>query len=183
RIDVQTGGMSAIYGADGVSGVVNFITRRDFTGLSIRGQAGLSERGDGGSDLFALTAGRNFADGAGNVALSYEFGQEDRVDAFARPRVGDPLQAYRFLRNPDDPDDDPALYDYVPFNDVRYMDTSRNGGFDVNGDSYPDIDGDGNAFDPGTWLEDIFGVGGSNTPIAGYAGDLRAKTQRHVANL
>src|SRR5690606_16289047 len=141
RIDVQTGGMSAIYGADSVSGVVNFITRRDFTGLSIRGQTGLSELGDGGGDLFAITAGRDFAGGAGNVALSYEFGQEDRVTGFARPRSGDPLQAYRFVRNPDDPDDDPAIHDFVPMNDLRYMDSARNGAFDVDGDLTPDFTG------------------------------------------
>ncbi|RYG00326.1 MAG: hypothetical protein EON94_09705, partial [Caulobacteraceae bacterium] len=33
RVEVLTGGASAIYGADGVSGVVNFITKRDFDGL------------------------------------------------------------------------------------------------------------------------------------------------------
>ena len=32
RVDIQTGGASALYGADGVSGVVNFILRRDFEG-------------------------------------------------------------------------------------------------------------------------------------------------------
>jgi iron complex outermembrane receptor protein len=40
RVDVLTGGTSAIYGADGVSGVVNFVMKRDFEGLRIRGQAG-----------------------------------------------------------------------------------------------------------------------------------------------
>src|SRR5436190_2540225 len=38
-IDVLTGGASAVYGADGVSGVVNFRLKKDFEGLSVRGQA------------------------------------------------------------------------------------------------------------------------------------------------
>jgi outer membrane receptor protein involved in Fe transport len=39
------GGGSAIYGADGVSGVVNFKLKRDFEGLRVRGQAGATEGG------------------------------------------------------------------------------------------------------------------------------------------
>ena len=40
RVEVLTGGASAIYGADGVSGVVNFITKRNFNGLDMRAQYG-----------------------------------------------------------------------------------------------------------------------------------------------
>jgi iron complex outermembrane receptor protein len=36
RVDVLTGGASTTYGADAVSGVVNFITRRDFSGIDAR---------------------------------------------------------------------------------------------------------------------------------------------------
>src|SRR5262245_20106206 len=46
-VDVLTGGASAIYGADGVSGVVNFRMKRDFDGISARVQAGTSRHGDG----------------------------------------------------------------------------------------------------------------------------------------
>ena len=42
RVDVLTGGASAVYGADGVSGVVNFVMKRDFEGVSARAQAGIS---------------------------------------------------------------------------------------------------------------------------------------------
>jgi iron complex outermembrane receptor protein len=72
------GGGSAIYGADGVSGVVNFKLKRDFEGLRVRGQAGATEDGDAGNRFFAITGGKNFADGRGNVALSYEFTDDDR---------------------------------------------------------------------------------------------------------
>ena len=39
RVDVVTGGNSAIYGSDAVAGVVNFILKRDFEGFAARGQA------------------------------------------------------------------------------------------------------------------------------------------------
>ena len=48
RVDVLTGGASAIYGADGVSGVVNFVLKRNFEGISARAQAGISQFEDAG---------------------------------------------------------------------------------------------------------------------------------------
>src|SRR6188768_2483962 len=56
-VDILTGGASAIYGADGVSGVVNFILQRDFEGLRVRGQTGISQRGDAGTRFAAATYG------------------------------------------------------------------------------------------------------------------------------
>ena len=41
RVDIVTGGNSAIYGSDAIAGVVNFVLRRDFDGLQVRGQAGI----------------------------------------------------------------------------------------------------------------------------------------------
>ena len=49
RVDVLTGGASTTYGADAVSGVVNFITRRDFTGVDLRANYKIPERGEGRS--------------------------------------------------------------------------------------------------------------------------------------
>lgn len=73
RIDIITGGNSAVYGSDAVAGVVNFILRRDFDGIQARGQAGISERGDRGNYFLSLLAGQNFADGRGNIAVSAEY--------------------------------------------------------------------------------------------------------------
>src|SRR5512139_2163356 len=47
RVEIITGGASATYGADAVGGVVNFILKKNFEGLVLDGQAGISERGDG----------------------------------------------------------------------------------------------------------------------------------------
>ena len=46
RIDVVTGGESAIYGSDAVAGVVNFVLKKDFEGWRVRGQGGISKYGD-----------------------------------------------------------------------------------------------------------------------------------------
>ena len=73
RIDIVTGGNSAIYGSDAVAGVVNFIMKRDYDGVAVRAQGGLSSRGDRGTYFVSALAGQNFADGRGNVAISAEY--------------------------------------------------------------------------------------------------------------
>lgn len=73
RVDIVTGGSSAVYGSDAVAGVVNFVLKRDFDGVRLRGQAGISSRGDRGIQFVAATAGKNFAEGRGNVAVSVEY--------------------------------------------------------------------------------------------------------------
>ena len=47
RVDVLTGGASTTYGADAVSGVVNFVTKRDFAGMDATVSQQISEQGDG----------------------------------------------------------------------------------------------------------------------------------------
>jgi iron complex outermembrane recepter protein len=74
RVDVLTGGASAVYGSEAMAGVVNFILKRDYDGLGARVQAGITEEGDLPTQLVAVTAGKNFADGAGNITL---YGQYD----------------------------------------------------------------------------------------------------------
>lgn len=73
RVDVITGGSSAVYGSDAVAGVVNFVLKRDFDGIRLRGQGSVSSRGDRGIHFAALTAGKNFAEGRGNIATSLEY--------------------------------------------------------------------------------------------------------------
>src|SRR3546814_3435926 len=63
RVEVVTGGASAVYGSDAISGVVNFIMRKDFEGIEADAQYGLTTRGDGQKTALSLTAGTNFAEG------------------------------------------------------------------------------------------------------------------------
>lgn len=70
RIDLVTGGASAVYGADAVSGVVNFILKKNFSGVELSSTYGVSERNDAQRYRTDLTLGANLADGRGNVVLS-----------------------------------------------------------------------------------------------------------------
>jgi iron complex outermembrane recepter protein len=183
-VDVLTGGASAIYGADGVSGVVNFRMKKHFEGVSTRMQLGQSRHGDGGNRFGAITFGHNFADGRGNIALAYEYNSDDRVPDQSRAFLRDPLSGDLYF-NQDDLDDDPGVPDNIPYHNVSYADSSRVGAVDIDGDGISDFEGTGRVYDRGLILENSggFAVGGSNTRTSGYQGDLFPKLRRNLANV
>lgn len=79
RTEVLTGGATTTYGADAISGVVNFITKRDFEGVQVDASTQLTERGDGVTHRVDLTMGANFADGRGNAVFSLGYQKQDEV--------------------------------------------------------------------------------------------------------
>jgi len=84
RVEVLTGGASAIYGSDAVAGVVNFILKDDFSGVSFSQSVEQTENGDAGLYSTNLTIGANFDDGRGNVAVNMSY--TDREDLFQGDR-------------------------------------------------------------------------------------------------
>lgn len=107
RVDILTGGASAVYGSDAVGGVANFILKRDFSGVEVGGQYGtyynandddfwanVLEAGgqpvpgsnyDGDETLVYFILGANSADGRGNATLFASY--EDREAIFQADRV------------------------------------------------------------------------------------------------
>ncbi|WOE75745.1 TonB-dependent receptor plug domain-containing protein [Alterisphingorhabdus coralli] len=79
RTDILTGGATTTYGADAVSGVVNFVTRRDYAGLDINVSNRITEQGDGNIFRADVTMGANFDDGRGNAVLSVGYQSADEV--------------------------------------------------------------------------------------------------------
>ncbi len=88
RVETLTGGASSIYGADAVTGVVNFVLKDDFEGIQGNVQTGLSSEGDSWRINADLTWGVNFADGRGNFVVSGEYARGDELQfgerAFSR---------------------------------------------------------------------------------------------------
>lgn len=86
RTEVLRDGASAIYGADAVAGVVNYVMKSDFEGLKI------GVRGDSYDNLprkdlrFTVEWGKAFNDGRTNVGLSLNHYQRDRVNSQDDPR-------------------------------------------------------------------------------------------------
>ena len=79
RVEVVTGGNSAIYGSDAIAGVANFILKNNFEGIQLRGHVGVNYEGNFPSQYISGMVGRNFADGRGNVILHAEYARDERV--------------------------------------------------------------------------------------------------------
>jgi outer membrane receptor protein involved in Fe transport len=79
RVDIVTGGNSAVYGSDAIAGVVNFVLKTDYDGILLRGQGGQSKYGDADSYFISGLIGKNFAGGRGNVALNVEYARRDQA--------------------------------------------------------------------------------------------------------
>jgi iron complex outermembrane recepter protein len=85
RIDIVTGGASAVYGSDAISGALNFILRRDFEGVEINSDFSQTDERDGDVRTASLTMGSNVADGRGNIVLSINWTDREGVQLGARP--------------------------------------------------------------------------------------------------
>lgn len=85
RTEVLTGGASTTYGADAISGVINFITRSDFAGAELNASEQITQRGDGNTFRVDATVGANFDDGRGNAVFSIGYQQSDPVYQGERP--------------------------------------------------------------------------------------------------
>ncbi|MEO1320899.1 MAG: TonB-dependent receptor plug domain-containing protein, partial [Pseudomonadota bacterium] len=102
RVEIITGANSAVYGADAVAGVVNFILKDDFEGITLRASGGdAADSGFGRSDI-SLTMGQNFSEGRGNAIVSLGYAEQDLLTAGERGGVF--LQSIGEIGNPDDND-------------------------------------------------------------------------------
>lgn len=90
RVEVLTGGASAVYGADAVSGVVNFIMRDggSFDGMEVRAQGGISSEGDAGEYFISIANGFESADGRGDIVFSAEYQSTESIFAADRDFTG-----------------------------------------------------------------------------------------------
>ena len=82
RVDVVTGGASAAYGSDAISGVVNVIINKRLDGFKGDLSLGLSEEGDNFERRVGLAFGTPFADGRGNIVIGGEYVKSDGIPTF-----------------------------------------------------------------------------------------------------
>jgi iron complex outermembrane recepter protein len=107
RIDVVTGGASAVYGSDAIAGVVNFVMKHNFQGIEVSGQGGVYQHDnndklmqgletaagfpapsggiwDGQNRAFSVVMGTNFADDKGNIETYLTYRSQDPVTQGSR---------------------------------------------------------------------------------------------------
>ena len=92
RVDVLTDGASAVYGSDAVAGVVNFITRRDYEGVEVRGRYGTVTSGSLEDYQVGIAGGTAWNSGGLTGSIEYQeqtpllIGERDFTDpAIANP--------------------------------------------------------------------------------------------------
>ncbi len=186
RVDVLTGGASAVYGADGVTGVVNFILKRDFDGVSARFQQGISNQGDAANSFASIAAGKNFGGGKGNITLAFEYNEDDRLQNDDRGYLQQGRRQYLI------PNDAATTGSGLPHNilvgNLHYPYESPIGAVAVSPviiDNHlnAQFNGLGLPYQNGTPAA-YYSQGGDDTPVAGfYSGDLAPKVRRSDVNL
>ena len=85
RIDVVTGGASAVYGSDAIAGALNFVMKNDFEGVDLQINSSQTGESDGENDNISLTLGSGLADGKGNVAMNITWNERKAVLLGQRP--------------------------------------------------------------------------------------------------
>jgi iron complex outermembrane recepter protein len=146
RVEVLTGGASAVYGSEAMAGVVNFIMKKDFEGVRLRAQSGITDNLDNPEQLITATIGKNFSEGRGNITF---FGQYDndgglrsnkrKISANDIPfRSGFTPQGRFFLDDPNaTPTNDLSTeYTYSPSNQLQEGFDNPIDGFNRNGERY-----------------------------------------------
>jgi outer membrane receptor protein involved in Fe transport len=180
RVEVTTGGASAIYGADAVTGVVNFILKDDFEGVQLNATSAIPEESGGESYAVDAAFGKNFDDDKGNIVLTLTLEKEEEL-----------------LHGDRDWSKNNGLYQIVPdpndssrrilANDIRYWLTSNEdsiaptfGGrdithLDINNNGIPDCQeslGGQTGFLAGCWITNPDGTVRVNTDGPIYNGLL-----------
>ncbi len=109
RVDIVTGGASAVYGSDAVAGVVNFIVDKKFNGIKINGQAGVSKYGDGETWRLGVAGGKSFLDGRLHLEGSVEHFDDPGIfsklvrqagrDVYSTQGAGTAANPYRLVKD------------------------------------------------------------------------------------
>jgi outer membrane receptor protein involved in Fe transport len=79
RTEIVTGGASAAYGTDAISGAVNIILNTKLNGIKGQVDGGVTQRGDGKSFHAALAGGTDFMGGRGHIVIGGEYANDAKI--------------------------------------------------------------------------------------------------------
>jgi outer membrane receptor protein involved in Fe transport len=92
RVETISVGGAPIYGADAIAGTVNIILKKDYEGIDVDAQAGVSDDRDAWNYRLRVLGGQNFADGRGNLTAVAEMTKADGLVGKARHVYSQDLQ-------------------------------------------------------------------------------------------
>ncbi|WP_312136791.1 TonB-dependent receptor domain-containing protein [Brevundimonas sp.] len=170
RVELITGGASAVYGADAVAGVVNFILKKDFEGLEFTAQTARSQENDANEYSLGMIAGTPFANDRGHITFAAGFTKRDAVyqgerDAYKYASYHD-LDGVHLNGSPTTPDGTFSLTAAMvtPENKQRLVDYFTARGVNVTAADF--FQNNRLGFNPDGSLF----VAGNGTPMKGYKG-------------
>ena len=156
RVETITGGASAVYGADAVSGVVNIIMKDEMEGVEMSISSGASTEGSGGERIgFDLAGGTGFDDDRGSLVFGVSYSKEDELRATQRDFSS--RQVF-VTNNPDNTGPDDGIPDTITLDDSAIWIFATTGAFNLGGQWYT-ADPDVRLIDTGVPYG-IYGVGG-----------------------
>ncbi len=85
RVELVTGGATAVYGSGAISGVINVIQKRNYEGVNLSAQTGTSSEGDKQIHRGSLTVGSDLSDGGGNVMINVTWDKDEGL--YSRDRA------------------------------------------------------------------------------------------------
>lgn len=140
-VEIITGGASAVYGADAVTGVVNFKLKKDIQGFDFYALKGFAEDNPYQNHKVTGSFGTDFAGGRGNVAVSAEYSGQKAINATERKQT---RTAYQEVANPADGDyrnaEGTFIHDGIPdkivVGNAGWYDSSTAGNFKLNNQWY-----------------------------------------------
>jgi iron complex outermembrane receptor protein len=89
RVEVLKDGASAVYGTDAISGVINFITRRDYRGVDLAAYAYDTQDGGAGKRIFTISAGTgDLLKDRFNLFAVLDYQENDPLRSVQRPGLG-----------------------------------------------------------------------------------------------
>jgi iron complex outermembrane recepter protein len=87
HVDVVQAGGAAVYGSDAIAGVINYVLKKNFQGVEMDAQTGISSRDDFRTNSARITAGQNFNDNRGNIAVNVEWSKAPSLLSASRPET------------------------------------------------------------------------------------------------
>lgn len=142
RVEIITGGASAVYGADAVTGVVNFILKDNIEGFDATVTKGWADNHSYDNERATVSYGTNFHDGRGNVAVSLEYNSQSSLNALDHHYAGRSWASFGYdivNDGPRDPDNatDPNHPDVYTLPDAGHYRISDVGTFYIGGAGDP----------------------------------------------
>lgn len=131
HVEVVSVGGAPIYGSDAIAGTVNILLKKNYEGFEANGSYGLSKYGDGQDYNVSLTAGKNFAEGRGNITANFYYDHQNGITGAQRETTyGGSASFFGTSVKP-------ASYAYQLYGGGRHYNVFTNTGMPMVEDYYP----------------------------------------------